>query len=215
MTTEPARSIATANDVGWVPVDAPLLLLQGTADTTVVLPRTRDLFARLCRDGQSTRYLEYAGAGHGDVLLRATADVQVWISDRLAGVPSANSCPAPTPPTVTVGNGSVRERDRGISVLRIPVRLSAPLAHAVGVPWRTFTTANADVPVATPGVDYIARRGIAWIPAGRVTGWINIAIRADRVHEPDESVAVALGPTPGVAAGGYFGLGAGTVFDND
>ena len=65
--TEPARSIMLANDVGNVSAPSPLLVLQGTADSTVVPERTRDLFARLCATGQVTEYSEYEGAGHQDI----------------------------------------------------------------------------------------------------------------------------------------------------
>jgi pimeloyl-ACP methyl ester carboxylesterase len=90
--TEPARSILLSNDVGGVKVDAPLFLISGTGDHTVVIERARDLFAKLCDAGQVTEYLELEGADHGDEYAQAAAQIQAWLADRLAGEGATNSC---------------------------------------------------------------------------------------------------------------------------
>jgi pimeloyl-ACP methyl ester carboxylesterase len=92
--TEPARSILLANDVGNVAVDSPLLLVSGTADTTVVVQRVRDLLTRLCDAGQVTEYLEIEGATHGDEYVRAADQIEAWFAARLDGEPPINSCDA-------------------------------------------------------------------------------------------------------------------------
>lgn len=97
--TEPARSLVLANDVGNVAVDAPVFLVQGTADTTVVPERTRDLFDRMCGVGQSTRLLEVEGADHGNVAGRAFVQIRDWLQARLDGVPAEDGCPAGSGPT--------------------------------------------------------------------------------------------------------------------
>jgi fermentation-respiration switch protein FrsA (DUF1100 family) len=97
-TTEPARSVLATNDVGFVAAPTPLLVVSGTADTTVVIERARDLFARLCETGQTTEYTEYEGATHDDIGAHAATQVLGWIADRFAGVPAANSCPTSEPP---------------------------------------------------------------------------------------------------------------------
>jgi fermentation-respiration switch protein FrsA (DUF1100 family) len=90
--TEPARSIMLANDVGNVRAPSPLLVLQGTADSTVVPQRTRDLLARLCGTGQVTEYSEYEGAGHQDIGTASAAQATAWIADRFADAAPTDSC---------------------------------------------------------------------------------------------------------------------------
>lgn len=98
ISTEPARSAVLANDVGHVAAPSPLLVLQGTADTTVVPERTRDLMVRLCDTGQVTEYTEYEGAGHGDIGVAAGAQAVDWVAARFAGDEPTNSCPVSEAP---------------------------------------------------------------------------------------------------------------------
>lgn len=91
--TEPARSIALANDVGGVKVDAPLFLISGTADERVVVQRVRDLLEKLCDAAQVTEYLELEGANHDNEYSLAAAQISAWLADRLTGAPPVNSCP--------------------------------------------------------------------------------------------------------------------------
>ena len=92
METEPARSVALSNDVGGVSVDAPLFLISGTADQTVVIDRARDLFAKLCDAGQVTEYLELEGATHDNEYAQGAAQISAWLQDRLDGKPAVDSC---------------------------------------------------------------------------------------------------------------------------
>jgi fermentation-respiration switch protein FrsA (DUF1100 family) len=94
MTTEPARSIMLANDVGRAHADAPLLLINGTADDRVVLARTEALFERLCSNRQTTEFIVVDGANHGDVIPRTADRTAAWFTDRLAGATPTDSCPA-------------------------------------------------------------------------------------------------------------------------
>jgi hypothetical protein len=90
--TEPARSIILENDVGNVRVDAPLLLVGGTADDRVVVERVRDLFARLCGVGQVTEYLEIEGANHGNEYALAADRIEAFLAERLTGGTATDSC---------------------------------------------------------------------------------------------------------------------------
>jgi pimeloyl-ACP methyl ester carboxylesterase len=213
--TEPARSIAMANDVGWFRVDAPLLLVQGTADAIVVPQRTRDLFARLCAQGQVTRFVEVAGAGHNDVLARAGSDVVTWMSDRLAGRTAATSCPTPPIPTLTPAAGGANEGDHGTTHIEVPVRLSAPARGIVTVPWRTLDVPGLLVPQAQLGVDYDAQQGVLQIPSGSASGSIRLSVRGDTTPEPDELIVVSFGRPQNAVLGGYLGLGFGVITDDD
>jgi hypothetical protein len=91
--TEPARSIMLENDVGHVAVESPVLLVSGTADTTVVIQRVRDLFARMCGADQVTQYQELPGVDHNGVYAAWAAPINAWLADRVAGQPPTDSCP--------------------------------------------------------------------------------------------------------------------------
>jgi hypothetical protein len=92
--TEPAKSMMEANDVGNVAVDTPVLLASGTADTTVVIQRSRDLLARMCGVGQVTEFLELDGADHNNVYTEGRTHIDAWLEARLTSAPAANSCAA-------------------------------------------------------------------------------------------------------------------------
>jgi pimeloyl-ACP methyl ester carboxylesterase len=90
---EPARSLLVeGNEVGTVRVDAPLLVVSGTADDRVVIDRVRTLFGRLCDIGQVTELVVVEGAGHGDVIPRTSDQVEAWLAARLTGEPATDSC---------------------------------------------------------------------------------------------------------------------------
>src|SRR5690606_25480987 len=74
-TTEPASSALVENDVGHVAVEAPLLLVSGTADDRVVIDRVLDLEERLCDTGQVTELVVVEGANHGDIIGRTATEV--------------------------------------------------------------------------------------------------------------------------------------------
>lgn len=90
--TEPARSLVLANEVGDVAVDAPLLLVAGTADQTVVIERAQSLYGRLCDAGQVTELVVVDGATHDDIVPRSSAQVEAWLADRLTDQPPTDSC---------------------------------------------------------------------------------------------------------------------------
>jgi pimeloyl-ACP methyl ester carboxylesterase len=104
-TTEPARSIMLANDVGHVAAPSPVLLVQGTEDWTVSPLRTADLFDRMCDAGQVTEYLSVPGADHDTVTSMAIDQIEAWLAARFAGDTAPDSCldrsPATTTTTVT------------------------------------------------------------------------------------------------------------------
>ena len=91
-TTYPASAVALANDPGRVRTDAPILLIQGTADTVVLPPRTEKLRAKQCRIGDSVRLITVDGGTHDSSLATARPQVATWLNDRLAGVPAVSTC---------------------------------------------------------------------------------------------------------------------------
>ncbi len=97
--TEPARSVLRANDPGHVRVDAPLLLVGGTADTWVVPARVAALDDQLCAIGQVTELTHLDGATHGTEIAKGADMFAHWFQDRFAGRPATDSCATTTPGT--------------------------------------------------------------------------------------------------------------------
>jgi pimeloyl-ACP methyl ester carboxylesterase len=92
--TEPARSIILANDVGTKAVKrAPLLLASGTRDDLVVIDRVRDLFERLCDAGQVTELVVGEGADHGSIIPLTAERVADFIEERFDRRRPVDSCP--------------------------------------------------------------------------------------------------------------------------
>ncbi len=92
VTTEPARSVLLANDVGNEVADAPLLLISGTADARVVHERVMDLYERLCANGQVTELIVLEGADHDNEIPLAMDRIEAFYADRLAGSDPIDSC---------------------------------------------------------------------------------------------------------------------------
>ena len=112
----------------------------------------------------------------------------------------------PTPPTLSVGDASVREGNSG-ATLRFPVTLSSPSSKAVTVNYKTSDgTAKA-------GSDYKATTGTVTIPAGTTSGIARVKVLSDKVHENDEQLNVILGsPSYGTIADRRA---RGTIVDDD
>jgi alpha-beta hydrolase superfamily lysophospholipase len=93
LVTEPAQSILAENDPGHVAVDAPLLLVMGSADTWVVPARVRHLYDQLCAIDQVVELLEVPDADHGTVVPEATPTITAWFEARFADEPATSTCP--------------------------------------------------------------------------------------------------------------------------
>ncbi len=93
----PLALLLLANDPGFASgaSTTPVLLVQGTDDTTNPAGGTILLAFHLCALGQDTVLWQYPGLGHDTIVGSSQGDVDRWIADRFAG--SAN--PDPTTPT--------------------------------------------------------------------------------------------------------------------
>lgn len=145
-TTEPARSIMAANDVGHVAASAPVLLLQGTEDWTVTPLRTDDLFARMCDAGQVTEYVTVPGADHGNLGAMAHEQIEDWFAARLAGRPAVDDCDRAPVTTTTPGTSTSTPPTTSSAVpgTTVPGTTVAPVA----VPSTTRDVPAATVPTA-------------------------------------------------------------------
>jgi uncharacterized membrane protein HdeD (DUF308 family)/pimeloyl-ACP methyl ester carboxylesterase len=93
-TTEPWKTIAEQNAPGGEAINAPILLVQGDADTIIPPGVTEKLGARMCGRGETVDLRLYPGIGHLATSEHAASDVAHWIADRFAGKTAPSTCPA-------------------------------------------------------------------------------------------------------------------------
>jgi alpha-beta hydrolase superfamily lysophospholipase len=87
---------AQANDPGQVRTTVPMLVLQGTKDTTVP-PSLTDGFvtSKACPVGDTVQYLHVTGATHGTVVFMGAPSILRWMEGRLSGSPAPTTCGQP------------------------------------------------------------------------------------------------------------------------
>ena len=119
------------------------------------------------------------------------------------------------PPTVVPGAGSVTEGDAGTASLAVPLSLSWPTDETVTVQWHTVAVPGIVFPHADPTSDYIAGSGTATFAPGQTSTTVSIAVRGDAQPEPDELLVVSFGNPTHAHMGGFWGLGFGSVVDDD
>lgn len=110
-------------------------------------------------------------------------------------------------PTVSIGDVAADEGNAGASNFAFAVTLSA--TSAVNVTVQYATAAGS----ATPGGDFTPASGTLTIPAGQLSGLVQIAVGGDALFEADESFVVTLA-TPTNALPGDTS-GAGTILNDD
>jgi len=86
------RSLLHENSAGNRPAGAPVLIVQGTADTTIPKVLTDAFAAKACAAGDTVDERVYDGATHGTVIVAAQDDVVQWLADRVAGEPAPTTC---------------------------------------------------------------------------------------------------------------------------
>jgi alpha-beta hydrolase superfamily lysophospholipase len=80
------------NSAGNRPAGAPLLIAQGSADTTIPKALTDAFDAKACAEGDTVDYRVYEGATHSTVVVAARDDIVQWLQDRVAGKPAPTTC---------------------------------------------------------------------------------------------------------------------------
>lgn len=83
-----------ASSAGSRPAGAPVLVIQGTADTIVAKRLTDAFVEQACAIGDVVDYRTYEGAGHVDVVRVAQPDVLSFVATRFAGDALADTCPS-------------------------------------------------------------------------------------------------------------------------
>ena len=80
------------NSAGNRPAGAPLLIVQGSADTTIPHALTDAFVKKACAAGDTVDYRTYPGATHPSVIVAAQGDIVAWLRDRVAGTPAPSTC---------------------------------------------------------------------------------------------------------------------------
>ncbi len=142
------------------------------------------------------------GSTPGDFTANSPATLSAWC------VPGTRNCPGPEP-TVLAGGVTIEEGDEGRTRARIPVTLSAPSQEVVSVRWSTL-----DLWAEAPE-DFVAAQGVLSFPAGRTEATIDIQVIGDLEAEDDELAVVGLSDATNAEIGGFFGLGAIRITDDD
>jgi chitinase len=111
------------------------------------------------------------------------------------------------PPVVVPGSRSQAE---GASpTIAVPIALSAPSGRTVTVDWTT-----ADYQATAPD-DYTAASGRVTFAPGETTKDVTVAVRDDRVVEPDEMFVVWCKKATNATIGGIWGLGFALLRNDD
>jgi len=111
------------------------------------------------------------------------------------------------PPTVSIGDVQVQERDSGFVTANFTVTLSVASAKTVQV---SFATADGSAVVPD---DYEAGSGVVTFSPGQLTATVSVNVRGDLLDESDETFTVTLSSE--VNATIDDGQGIGTIVDDD
>ena len=90
--TEPWKTIAATNTPGGAPTKAPILIVQGGADTIITPDVTERLAHKLCTEGDTVDLRLYPGVSHLATGHDAAPAVLKWINDRFADKPPPTTC---------------------------------------------------------------------------------------------------------------------------
>ncbi|MDJ0396411.1 lipase family protein [Rhodococcus sp. G-MC3] len=123
------------NTAGYVPATAPVLVMQGTADTVVNPNGTTQYISRACGfAGSSVEYTVYQDATHQTIPKDAKPEYLGWIADRFTGDTAPSNCPAPGTPYAPPA----------------PIPTPAPLIPAPSAQNSSTTPAATATPSPTP-----------------------------------------------------------------
>ena len=119
------------------------------------------------------------------------------------------------PPLVIPGTASTTETNAGSHDLAIPVSLSGPSNVPVTVEWTTLFIPGNSGDQAEPPDDYEAASGNVTFAPGQTAQSAIVSVHGDTTFEPDEYVVVSFRNPTNAAMGGFWGLGLGTVLNDD
>ena len=88
----PLMHVAAANDAAALHLALPLLIVQGTADTTVPRASSDALDQALCASGAAVQYEVYQGLTHREIVGGAATDALTWVRARFGGSGAPSNC---------------------------------------------------------------------------------------------------------------------------
>lgn len=91
-TTEPWATMLAENSAGGSPIDVPIFVAQGEADTLVIPAITTEYVNRLCTAGEKVEFATYPGVTHGGIATKSLPRVVPWLTDALAGTAPTSTC---------------------------------------------------------------------------------------------------------------------------
>jgi predicted esterase len=80
------------NTPGQAPAGAPVLIAQGTADTTVHPDITKQFGEALCKQGARVDFIWLKGVSHTFAARDSARQTLAWIGDRFRGTAAPSSC---------------------------------------------------------------------------------------------------------------------------
>jgi pimeloyl-ACP methyl ester carboxylesterase len=91
---EPWQTLLDQNTAGQTPIDSPVFIAQGDADTVVIPSTTTELVAAYCKLGVNVTEKVYPGVTHTLIGYESAADVAAWMAEILGGQTPAGTCPS-------------------------------------------------------------------------------------------------------------------------
>lgn len=88
----PLLKVAAANEPNALRIAAPTLIVQGTADDTVLPAWTDAVVRSLCEKGNSLRYTIYRAATHETIVTQAMEEVRDFVDKRFVGAAAPDNC---------------------------------------------------------------------------------------------------------------------------
>jgi hypothetical protein len=117
-------------------------------------------------------------------------------------------------PTVVPGTTTAVEGDNGVTVVQVPVHLDRPSTGAVTVDWATVPPDR--LPTAAAGAeDFVAASGTVTFLPGQTDATVPVSIVGDHDPEAPSYVVVSFTNPSGARLGGFLGLGAVFLTDDD
>ncbi len=116
---------------------------------------------------------------------------------------------------VVPGTAAMAEGNTGTTALDVPVTLSNASTVAVTAHWRTVFVAGAPGNQADPATDYTPAGGTITFAPGEIAKSVTVVVNGDLAPEPDEYIVVQFGNPTNAGMGGFWGLGFGTITNDD
>lgn len=91
-TTEPWKTLLAENSAGAQPIDVPVFVGQGLADTLVRPAATADYVRLLCAAGTDVVSRTYRGIDHGTAAYASVPDLMLWLAEVTTGRRPASNC---------------------------------------------------------------------------------------------------------------------------